>query len=1161
MSNAVAIANRDQGRAVRPGVSVWVTASAGSGKTKVLTERVLALLLAGTPPQRILCLTFTKAAAAQMNNRVNEKLAAWVTMDDGALSSELAPLVGGLMDGATHAQALAIIERARRLFAQVLDAPGGLQISTLHGFCQSLLRRFPLEARVPPHFSLMDDRDTAEALDEALNDTIAHARDGDDESLAGALAVLTARVHEANFADLMSALVVARSKLKRTVDSCGGVDGAIGAMRAKLGLSPLDTEISIIADGCADSMFDGDALRRAAEALARGTKTDQARGSGIAAWLADPTRRAETFERYAELFLTDSGVRSTLATKVVASQPGIAEALQSEAARLVRLVDNIKAARGAEGTAALMRIGDHVLGVYEDGKIRRGLMDYDDLIQLTRHLLARPGIADWVLYKLDGGIDHILIDEAQDTSPDQWAIVKPIHTEFFAGLGRHEDVSQTPRTVFVVGDRKQSIYSFQGAAPEAFDGVHDETKDQVLAAEQRWDDIPMNVSFRSTPAVLAAVNAVFAPGTAARIGVAGIDEDITHLAAREGAAGMVEIWPLVEPQVSDDDVSWKPPVERRKGDSPQSRLAALVATRISRMVDGKELLESQGRPIRPGDIMVLVRRRTDFVEDLVRQLKKLRVAVAGVDRMVLTDQMAIMDLVALGQFLLLPEDDLVLATVLKGPLLALSEDELFTLAYDRGGLHLWDALSAHAGSQTRFGAAHTYLADLMAKTDYLTPAELYGHVLVTLQGRRKLLARLGVEADDPIDEFMNLALAYQKSHPPTLQGFLRWMAAGDVEIKRDLEQSGGDAVRVITVHGAKGLEAPIVFLPDTAQVPTLRNPLLWTNDEIPLLLWAAKADDLDLFTTSVREAAKQAQDREYHRLLYVAMTRAADRLYVCGWQSKRPGKLDDTWYGLIKARIAALPQTQNFTDPSLPPDPALQLGTGLRLATPQTSAPALKSESLDMTSPTPLPPWAAIAPDAEAAPPRPLAPSRAMISDPAALSPLKDDGKLRYQRGIVIHRLLQSLPEIPAARRRAAAEAFVMRPGWELSSQVAAAIVTETLEVLENPSFAPLFTAGSRAEVSLTGLVGVHAIAAQVDRLAVTGTEVWIVDYKTNRPPPHDPAHVAPAYVFQMATYRAALRAIYPHHKVRCVLLWTDGPFTMELSDQQMDEVLLSAAR
>ena len=1145
----IALANMAQGTAIKPALSVWVTASAGSGKTKVLTERVLALLLTETLPQRVLCLTFTKAAAAEMSNRINGTLAGWVSADDEPLERHLRALVPELMDGADRKQQQRIMERARRLFAQVLDAPGGLQISTLHAFCQSLLRRFPIEARVPPHFDLMDERDAAEALDRALDETITHARAGDSPDLADALQILTARVHEMNFGGLMGALVAGRSKLKRLIEGNGGLEKAIAAMYARLGVAPGETEGDIITAACHDNAFDCAAVRRIAAALHGGSTTDVKRGEAMAAWLSAPHQRADLFFEYTDVFPTQSGgPRKTLATKKIADAHDDAlDILLAEALRLLAIAGRLKAIRVAEGTAALMRIGGHVLDLYDAEKIRRGLMDYDDLIQSARVLLALPGVADWVLYKLDGGIDHILIDEAQDTNRDQWAIVDPILDEFFAGIGSREDVIDKPRTIFAVGDRKQSIYSFQGADPEIFDYQRNKVHAKVEAAGQGWKDVPMNVSFRSTAAVLDAVDATFDPSSLAQVGVAVADETISHRPSRVGMAGLVEVWPLVVAQAGDAVISWKPPVERRKGDSPQNRLAAQVAARIDKMITDGEMLASRGRAVRPGDIMVLVRRRTGFVEELVRQLKKRKVSVAGVDRMTLTDQIAIMDLIALGQFLLLPEDDLTLATILKCPLIGLSEQDLFDLAHDRGKKHLWDVLSDHSGRSTRFGAAHAYLADLLAKTDYLAPAELYGHVLITLHGRRKLLARLGAEADDPIDEFMNLALAYQNSHPPSLQGFLHWLAASDTEIKRDLEQGGGDAVRVITVHGAKGLQAPIVFLPDTAQAPTFREALLWTRDKTPFLLWSAKSDDLDPVTAGLREAAKEAQNREYHRLLYVAMTRAEDRLYACGWQGHRAGNLDATWYGLIKAGVESLPQTETVADDDL--------GDILRLSSAQKGKPKPDTAAATAGAAPPLPAWATTLPAAEVSPPRPLAPSRA-VTEPAALSPLKDDGKHRYQRGLIIHRLLQSLPEIPPTRRRAAAEAFITSPTWGLDTTAAAAIVTETLAVLDNAAFAALFAPGSRAEVSISGLVGKHVISAQVDRLAITPHEVWIVDYKTNRPPPQETAKVDPAYLFQMATYRAALRLIYPKHAVRCVLLWTDGPFTMELEPARMDAAL-----
>jgi ATP-dependent helicase/nuclease subunit A len=1150
----IKIAQRTQGEAADPRVSVWVSASAGSGKTKVLTDRVLALLLAGAAPHKILCLTFTKAAAAEMSNRINEKLASWVTMDESEMWDQLAALSPTAPDRL-------VLDRARRLFAHVLDAPGGLSISTIHGFCQSVLRRFPIEAGVTPHFTVMDERDAREALAAAQEQCIAHAHRGDDTALAEALKLITARVQERQFAELMESLAMCRTKLARMFDSYGGLANVIRALRKKLGLPETATEISLLTEACKDVAFDPAAVTRACVALDHGSATDKGRAATIRAWLAREDARIGAFDGYASAFLTQKDEPlARLATKgAVEALPDVLTILAAEAGRVQTVRMLCRAARVAANTEALLCLGARMLEIYTEEKSRRGLLDYDDLIQKTRRLVEREGAAAWVLYKLDGGLDHILIDEAQDTNPDQWAIVNALSQEFFAGEGAHEDASPQARTVFAVGDRKQSIYGFQGAAPDEFDRMQGIMSTRVKDAERPWNDVTLNVSFRSVKAVLDTVDHVFR-NEIARDGVARPAEDVSHVPARVASGGLVELWPPVAPEPTDEMTPWTPPVERSRGDSPQARLADLVARRIKHMI-GSEILESRGSPIQAGDIMVLVRRRTGFVEDLVRKLKTLEVPVAGVDRMVLTEQMAVMDLMALGQFLLLPEDDLTLATVLKGPLVGLSEEELFDLAHGRGDKRLWEVLSARAGSASRFGQAHAVLADLLAKTDYLTPVELYGHVLVATEGRRKLLTRLGRDAEDPIDEFMNLAIAYQEAHAPSLQGFLHWLSTGDAEIKRDLDSGGGNAVRVITVHGAKGLQAPIVFLPDTMQSPTLQDRLLWTDDAQPLVLWCAAAPEIDRVTQSVRDTLADAQEREYRRLLYVAMTRAEDRLYVCGWENKRPRSNAGTWYDLVKAGLAASPSAQVIVDAFLAGTGVCGDGSVTRLTSPQTKPPpAAEKTALQPLAAPPVPAWTREDAPPELSPPRPLAPSRAAVADPPATSPLAGDDRARFQRGLVIHRLLQSLPDLPPARRRAAAEAFLARPTWQLDAEERAALVRETVAVLEHADFAPLFAQGtSRAEVPVTGLLGRYALSGQVDRLAVTDSEVWIVDYKTNRPPPQAAVDVDKAYVYQMAAYRRALQAIYPAHEVHCVLLWTDGPSLLELPAQQMDDLLASS--
>ncbi|MBC7952699.1 MAG: double-strand break repair helicase AddA [Rhodospirillaceae bacterium] len=1140
-------ASAKQRKAADPQASVWVVASAGTGKTKVLTDRVLTLLLAGTAPHKILCLTFTKAAAAEMSNRIAARLAKWATIADDKLADDLTKLLGAPPDPK-------LMTQARRLFARVLDVPGGMHMETIHAFCQSLLRRFPLEAELAPHFQVMDDRDAGELLEEAKEEVLTRARHGDESTLATALADITGRIHETAFPELMGELASDRGRLKRLLDRHGGVTGVITELRHRLGLEPEDTPDSIIAKACADASFDIDGCRHAMRALLTGTKTDIERGTLMAAWLGDPHGRAAGFAKYklAYLTATEGTIRKTLCTKKIADIPGVEAALQTEAERMVRVMDRLKSATMAQCTASLLTLGQALLGSYERRKQARALMDYDDLILAARDLLAKDGVAPWVLFKLDGGIDHVLIDEAQDTNPDQWAVVAALTEEFFAGRGAVEQM----RTVFAVGDVKQSIYSFQRADPKAFDDMRRRFAENVPNAGREWAEIPLNLSFRSTQAVLDSVNRLFAEGSPARDGVAAVGEDITHLAFRSGAAGRVEVWPPVEPRAVDEVPPWKPPVERISGDSPRTRLAKLVARKIKAMIAG-DTLESQGRPVRAGDVMVLLRRRGLFVEDLVRELKAQDVPVAGADRMVLTEQMAVMDLMALGNFLLLPEDDLTLATVLKSPLVGLTEDELFRLAWNRGEAGLWQTLRDRMGEDEGFATAYELLAGLLGKADRLTPHALFAHVLGPLGGKRRLVARLGLEAEDPLDEFMALTLAFERGRAPSLQGFLHWLETGAVEIKRDLEQGGRDAVRIMTVHGSKGLQAPIVILPDTLQVPTQGSKLLWLGEgDHEMLLWPPRAEMNDAAAQAGRDAQKAAREREYRRLLYVAMTRAEDRLIICGWQTKKAAPAT-CWYNLIREALS--PTAEERDDPFLA-DQGETESRILLLTSAQTAEPDRKAEAAQhhRAIAAELPAWINTNPEAEPAPPRPLAPSRPDGEEPPARSPLAglDDGR-RFQRGKLIHKLLQALPELAPDKRASAMMRFLGKAGPEFDAPERMSIANEVSLVLENPAFAQLFSPTSRAEVPIVGLIGeTRAIAGQVDRLVVTDTEVLVVDYKTNRRPPMAPDEIPDIYVRQMAAYRLALACVYPHHKVRCALVWTDGAKLMEIDGHRLDDVL-----
>jgi ATP-dependent helicase/nuclease subunit A len=1155
----VALAGREQRRAADPAVSAWVAASAGSGKTKVLTDRVLNLLLEGTAPERILCLTFTKAAAAEMANRLARRLADWAVTDDPSLARALEDLAGERPDAERMAG-------ARRLFARVLDTPGGLRIQTIHAFCQSVLRRFPLEAGLSPGFRVMDERQAAEAAESALRTVLETARLGDptDDPLAAGLEAVSARVSEDRFPKLMAAMKGAGSRLRRMFAARGGLAGARAATYARLGVAEGETPEGLTRAACADAAFDRVGLLMAAEALAGGGKTDQGRAEALAAFLAaPPDQRPDLMPAYEKVFFDSKGaprpVEKLSATKAVREGcPDALDALGAEQTRLIRLSERRRAAAVAEATAALLTVADAYLRALSEQKDARALLDFDDLIHHTRALLERSDGAAWVLFKLDGGIDHLLIDEAQDTSPDQWAVARMLTEEFHAGMGREGprgDTVPPSRTVFAVGDRKQSIYSFQGADPAGFEAMRGRVADRVRATGARFEDVGLHVSFRSTAAVLEAVNRVFVQADA-RDGVAAGDEDITHIPSRVGQAGAVEVWPPIDPPETPEPEPWKPPVERLRVESAPTRLARVLARRIHRMIESGERLEGRDRPIRAGDIMVLVRRRTAFVTDLSRALKALGVAVAGADRMVLTDQLAVMDLMALGQVLLLPEDDLTLATVLKGPLIGLSEEQLFDLSHGRApGERLWYRLEARAGADDAFGAAWAYLSGLMARADLIPPHELFAHVLETRDGRRRLLARLGPEADDPIDEFMALALAHDRDRPPSLGGFLRALSVAGTEIKRDLEH-GGQAVRVMTVHGSKGLQAPVVILPDTRGMPPAGDTHVYFDGEGDgaLLLWPPRAADREPVTQALEDARRAGQEREYRRLLYVAMTRAEDRLIVCGWNTRR-GASEGCWHELVARGLQGFAVAEEDADLiacGMDEDLALVL----RHRSDQTRPPRREEGGAETGPSVPEPPaWLWRNAPTEPRPSRPLAPSRAP-SDPPPVSPVARETRARFQRGLLVHRLLQDLPALPPDRRADVARSWLARPVHGLDAATVEALAEEVLTVLDHPDLAAVFGPGSRAEVPLAGVIGETVVSGQVDRLLVTDDRIVVVDFKTSRPVPADAAAIPDAYVRQMGLYRAVLRRIYPDREVSCALVWTAGPGVMVLDPASMDRVL-----
>jgi ATP-dependent helicase/nuclease subunit A len=1111
----------EQQLAADPAMSIWVSANAGSGKTAVLVDRIMRLLLSGAEPSRLLCLTYTRAAAAEMSERLNARLGGWATMADAALSEELRALTGSPPDAAAMA-------RARSLFALTLETPGGLKIQTIHAFCEAVLGRFPLEADIPPRFSIIDDR-TAQEMSNAVQGHLLNLAAAEPEGpVARAVAALAELAGDQAFSKIFESLSAQRQEWMNVPDEAAAPENRVAAMRGFLGLDPDDTQETIRTKIMPFvGRFD---LRRIRRALAEGGKDAKARAEALAEGLAANTDQA-LWDAVAQLCFTKAGEpRARLWDKAAESaDAGIPELLTELAAAFRELNERMKACFVAQATEHLYALAEPYFMLYEAEKTAKGLLDYADLIERVERLVARSGAAPWVLYKLDGGIDHILIDEAQDTSPQQWNIVRAIAEEFFAGMGRDAGRAHRPRTVFAVGDPKQSIYSFQGADPQSFLDTRDEMKARALGAQQDFQIVPLMRSFRTAPPPLALVDAVFAQA-GMRDGVVEPGETVRHDVERANHSGRVEVWEPLRAAKSDDvDDYWDMALDVVREDHPKSRLGALIAERIAGMLARREILPSKGRPVEPGDILILVRRRDALTEEIIRQLKNRGVAVSGADRLKLGGHMAAQDLLALAQFALNPRDDLNLAGLLKSPLVGLTEEQVFEVAHNRKG-HVWDALERKANDPA-FGPAYQKLKAVMNRAGFAPPFEFFAHELNANGMRMALLRRLGPDANDPIDEFLNLALAFEFEHPPSLQGFVDWFTRGGAEIKRDMDRGGG-VVRVMTVHGAKGLEAEIVILPDTCQVPTARTPnILNAGDGI--LVWGRDAAQNESRRQALIDAKRHKDMQEYRRLLYVALTRARDRLIVCGYLNRNKAAADpESWYVAVETAMKTLDPVET------------KAGDGGRIWMLESaqSAPPNPDSQKAVAAQAAMPAWVRSAPAA-------LVPPAARQRATAKQSGLDVEAA---KLGQAVHALLMRLGGLtqipPPSLVRHWAESMGLGAG------AAERAATQAIAVRSESDFADIFGAHARGEVPFDVRLSTGTrLSGRFDRIVLRPGEVRVVEFKTAAQPAAGPEALHAGQMSQIVHYAAAAASLFPDRRVTAEIVWTTGPGRMVIPSPLLD--------
>jgi len=1124
MPQQIVAAQRD---ASDPERSVWVTANAGSGKTYVLTARVLRLLLSGAKPEEILCLTYTKAAAAEMRGRVAERLGQWALESEDELIKDLTAL-----SGVPPTPAMRL--RARSLFARALEAPGGLRIQTIHAFCESVLHRFPREAGVPFDFTVLEEHQRDGMLLEARETVLAAGLRGSGEAAAvetlfGLLsdfqietAILEALNQQRTLRPVLAQRLAAKRELQKLVGNVGGIDEVMAEISAGYGLSS-DDHAAIFALLTPDP-YGSDFVDRLAQ---------------IDPQRPDPDDLLDAF-----LTQADRTARKTLIKKAAAVLiPEVAARVVAEGQRLEQLYLKLVTAELVARSEAMLDVVAAISAHYEKQKRARSLLDFDDLIEKLAALLRDEAQGTWVRYKLDAGLSHILVDEGQDTNPLQWQVVGALIDDFFFGDSAAAD---RPRTLFAVGDQKQSIFSFQGADPEVFIEAGRQYAFSARAAHFEITPVPLRYSFRTLPNVLNAVDEVF---KRADLREGALEQDgVAHSTARADAGGVVTLWPPIKDQAEETDpTNWptEPPLIQTQ--SAQRQVAEKIAREIKGWIDQRRPLGPRGRAVGADDVLILVQVRSILFHEIIRALIRAGVPTPGADRLAVTTHIGVLDMMALGDVLSNPSDDLQLAALLRSPLFEVSEDDLLAVAQPRGDKRLWRAIEGSDIPSVK--AAYDQLYGWRNRLDFERPFNFYADVLYAGGGLRRMRSRFGSEIDDVMAEFLDLALSHEQSSQPSLLGFLAELRSREVTIKRELAE-GGAGVRVMTVHGAKGLEAPIVILADAASTERGRDRRsIYLRAKPPLFVHASSSATHAPATSAFKDEADGDQLREYWRKLYVAMTRAEDELYVTGYLTKQ-GKLDGSWYEAIEHGLG--PLSEGLTDadgntsaliyPKERPAPA-------RLK-PVEALIDVGGMALDLT-------------------PLPVRKLRKVLRPSSVETPSDPDRTLatRLEEGLdpetarlagtALHALLQHLAKVaPADRRAVAARALpLLLPE---APEQHAPLAAKALSILSRPELTQLFAEGSRAEVPFLATAEhkgeMVTIAGRIDRIVVTPDGVLLVDFKSDADPVMEPGRVKPGYLTQLGLYALVAKQLFPGQRIEAGILWSGLESLLKLPDAALAE-------
>ncbi|MDX5488077.1 MAG: UvrD-helicase domain-containing protein [Wolbachia endosymbiont of Andrena praecox] len=1073
--------------AINPNFSVWVNASAGTGKTKILIDRVLRLLLENK--RNILCLTFTNAAANEMENRIHSILSKWAICSDSVLAADLEQLDFFPMSS----QCVTLgsrknkdyLTRARRLFSELENL--GLTIQTIHAFCYKLISSFPIEAGIAPNCTLSECKE----LHSIIFNKVLH-----NETVQDDINLIATEIDENKLRDLLYTLCIKRSI------------SANDSKYIKDKLSAPD-EIHDLQSETIEH------VERLAEILSEGSKRDQSYSAILYSTVIPVLDTGIQKKRTSVSYSDDTGIKwndtkienlakvflkseshekksiSSIATKSILEKFKDAEQIIESVQNVVfTYIRDMNSYQIFKRTSSLLGVFKVYVDLYNSEKSKNALLDYNDIIDLATNLLSDPDHKDWVLFNLDQKIDHILVDEAQDNSISQWKIITNLCDEFFAG-------NDEKRTLFVVGDVKQSIYRFQGANPHLFNYMQQYFHTKTGGRD--WISCQLEKSFRSTPEVLMLVDRIF---NNFRAEISFNDNEIKHVPHRENDQGYIEIWPALPRRKEKEQRALQIPLTCKEGYTIADRLLAqTIANRIHNWLNEGRILVAKDRHIEPRDIMILVRQRNVLVDYIISELKKANVPVVGRDYFRIMDYIAVQDLIALAEFLLLQANDLALANALKSPLFNFTEDDLFNIAYDRKEHSLWERIQDYS---VVIYSELNYLINL-SRTE--SPLALFTHILRT--GKKKFAARLGLECFEVLDEFMNLVLQFEN---PSLQAFVQWIKENNPEIKNDM-QSERNAVRIMTIHKSKGLQAPIVFLVDTNTVPRNSESIIFDGTEAPF--WCGKNNNA--YCDQVKREKKLEDYNEYLRLLYVALTRAEDELYILSKEPVQKG----SWYDLItkygepyekkqrglrpifKEKVEVLCVNANYPYIYKKRDyfdvPVISLPPALAHSSVSSQRVTLESSEKEGAE------WIPV--------------SATWMTD-------------GYARGLIIHSILQYMPKIEKERRKNWVRKYldninISEDKDEIYSKILAF----------NEKYGYLFDLEGKSEITLSGIIDGEPVLVRLDRLCITQDKAIIIDYKSHR---NVSVSLLNEIKKQMLTYKTLVQEIYPNKQVEFMVIWVE---------------------